>query len=88
MKRYILAFGVIALLFSGCVKKGEYVPTQANDNFEVALIFVVDGVKVYRFSDGGHYHYFAVRNTAAMLESVYSNGKTHFHSGIIPEAVE
>jgi hypothetical protein len=87
MKRLFILV-VIVLLFAGCAKRGEYVHFMANDNFEVNLIFEVDGVKVYRFKDAGHYHYFAVRNTSAMLESVHTNGKVTYFDGTIPEAVE
>jgi hypothetical protein len=74
----------IALLLVGCQKRGEYEPAQAKDDFNAALIFEVDGVKVYRFHDAGRRHYFAVRNTAVMLESAYYTE----YNGILPEAVE
>jgi hypothetical protein len=74
---------ITALIFSGCVKRGEYVSVKGNDNFEAALIFEVDNVKVYRFLDAGRFHYFVVRNTAAMLESAYT-----VYAGTIAEAVE
>jgi hypothetical protein len=92
MKKCIFILAVIALLFAGCAKRGEYVPVKSNDNFEVAFIFEVDGVKVYRFRDNGHFHYFAVKNTAVTLEStrLSGNGKTIYtqYAGTIPEAVE
>lgn len=88
MKKYIFILAVIALLFTGCAKRGEYVYSKANDNFGVNLIFEVDDVKVYRFRDAGRYHYFAVRNTAAILESFLSNGETSHYAGTIPGAVE
>jgi hypothetical protein len=84
MKKHVLVLGVIVLLFSGCAKRGEYVPVRSNDDFKAAFIFEIDGVKVYRFIDNGHYHYFAVRNTAAILD----NGKASYIAGTIPEAVE
>jgi hypothetical protein len=43
------------------------------------VLFEVDGVRVYRFADGGHYHYFAVpRNGfSAMMMTDWS--ETHCH---------
>jgi hypothetical protein len=50
---------LILFLLSGCVKEGTDVKVSgAKDDFEVKLLFEQDGLKVYRFWDGGYYHYF------------------------------
>jgi hypothetical protein len=70
----IFVFCVCVVLFCGCFKDGtpENVG-QAKDDFEVTLLFEKDGVKVYRFSDGGNYRYFTSRGETM---STIQSGKT------------
>jgi len=59
MKRYNLRLLVIslALVASGCINESV---SSSNEGMgiKVEYLFVKDGVKVYRFRDGGRYHYF------------------------------
>ena len=60
MKNIILLFvSVIFLLVSCNVNKGTNVPTSDSINkIKVEKLFVVDGITVYRFHDGGRVVYF------------------------------
>jgi hypothetical protein len=44
----------------------------ANDEIRVDFLFEKDGIKVYRFSDAGHTHYFTTGGTTM---STYTSGK-------------
>ena len=60
MKKIILLFvSVIFLLVSCNENKGINVPTSDSINeIKVEKLFVVDGITVYRFYDGGRVVYF------------------------------
>ena len=60
MKKIILLFvSVILLLVSCSENKGVNVPTSYSINeIKVEKLFVVDGITVYRFYDGGRVVYF------------------------------
>ena len=75
MKRFTLVF--LALLFISCKKEGTYVPSEnAKDDFHIEYLFECDGVKIYRFHDGGETRYFSTGN-GRMTNSINlrSNGK-------------
>lgn len=60
-----------ALLLSGCAHDAMQSST-AGQGVTVDLLFIKDGVSVYRFPDGGHYHYYAVsRNGPASVSSAW-----------------
>ena len=56
MKKVILAL-VIIIGLSSCYKKAQSTE-QTGNGFKVEFLFEKDGIKVYRFFDGGNYHYF------------------------------
>lgn len=59
MKKILFVIFASLMLF-GCAKNGELVyPDKSNDDFNVKLLFEIDGVKVYRFYDAGYYRYFS-----------------------------
>lgn len=61
MKRLILV--LLALLFVSCIKEGTYVPSEnAKEDFGIEFLFTCDGVRIYRFYDGGRARYFATGN--------------------------
>lgn len=64
MKKIILLFvSVIFLLVSCNENKGINVPTSDSINeIKVEKLFVVDGITVYRFYDGGRVVYFTNKN--------------------------
>lgn len=76
---------LIILLFTGCAKKGlsEDLEVVSNDDFQVSLLFEVDGVKVYRFKDARRWRYFTVGD-GSYLPSVLSTGgknPNHWYDG-------
>lgn len=73
----------LVLLFAGCHKEGTGIPVQgAKDEFEVELLFEVDGVKVYRFTDGGNTHYFTTRGETMTMQR---EGKQRWRENIDSE---
>lgn len=77
MKRFILVF--LVLLFVSCSKEGTYVPSEnAKDDFYIEYLFECDGVKMYRFYDGGRFRYFTTGN-GKMIDSthVQRSGKSN-----------
>lgn len=61
MKKILIPlFFVFALV--GCMNEGTPQPISGNKanaiGFKVQFLFEVDSIRVYRFHDQGHYHYF------------------------------
>ena len=70
MKKIILFVSVIFLLVS-CENKGTNVPTSDSINdIKVEKLFVVDGITVYRFHDGGGVVYFT--NKRGEVKSIHN----------------
>lgn len=70
MKKIILFVSVIFLLVS-CENKGTNVPTSDSINeIKVEKLFVVDGITVYRFHDGGRVVYFT--NKIGEVKSIHN----------------
>ena len=78
MKKIILLFvSVIFLLVSCDENKGINVPTSDSINdIKVERIFVVDGITVYRFYDGGRAVYFTNKKGVAKALSKEYNPVT------------
>ena len=73
MKRGILralAVGVV-LLVVGCFNEPQSVERIGKDyKFEVEYLFEKDGVKMYRFEDGGRAHYFTTQGETMSTQQV------------------
>lgn len=88
MKRaFVLAIGL--LVVSACDdprQKPQAVEHAASNNtYELTLLFIHDGVKMYRFYDKSEYRYFAVPNSGAPAETqtTYGCGKNCTYEGAI-----
>ena len=58
----MMRLALLAVLLAGCGSCGKGALTTVatnNTEFKVDHIFDVDGCRIYRFVDGGYYHYFA-----------------------------
>jgi hypothetical protein len=73
MRRIIVLCLIVmsGLLYAACTKEAEEKRHASNANFDVELLFTVDGVRVYRFVDGRS-HYFAVAGRDAATFSTWS----------------
>ena len=73
MKRVIkfISLIVISMLLFGCSIEPQSIDVKKN--CEVEFLFEQDGVKVYRFRDGGYRRYFTTRGDTFWQES---SGKT------------
>ena len=56
MKKLLLIL-TLAVVATSCYKPAQKTSTEGN-GFNVEFLFEKDNVKVYRFFDGGRYHYF------------------------------
>ncbi len=73
-----LILGMVML--TGCIHEPQSTEhTGKNDEFQVEYLFEKDGIKMYRFMDGGHYHYFTT-NGQTMTEQ--QSGKTTYEDRI------
>ena len=68
----ILFIGLVSILFLSCQREGIEELKTDNSNYEVELLFEVDGCKVYRFWDGGN-RYFTTCNGTVINKTT---GKT------------
>lgn len=77
MKKLLL---LLSITLVGCIHEPQSVEhTGKNDDFQVEYLFEKDGVKMYRFRDGGHYHYFT---TVGETITEQQNGKTTYEERI------
>lgn len=78
--RRLAVFLSIALLglfaFSGCMKEPVSTEKSSNSQINVELLFEKDGVKVYRFEDGGRAIYYTDARGRTEWTTTQSNGKT------------
>ena len=65
-------------LLSGCIKESQSSETLGK-GFKVEFLFEKDGIKVYRFTDGGNSHYFTSRGETMTPQS---SGKTTYEENI------
>jgi hypothetical protein len=84
MKKLLGMFcgGVIlfSIMISGCYNEPQSVERTGKDfKFEVEFLFEKDGIKMYRFYDGGHSHYFT---TGGQTITEQQSGKTYYEERI------
>jgi hypothetical protein len=66
------------LLLSSCYKDPISSETKRNE-IQVEFLFEHDGIKMYRFNDGGRYHYFTSRGETI---SNQHEGKSDYQENI------
>jgi hypothetical protein len=77
---YIVLIGLGTMLFGACSNDPMSKERLGkNDGFEVEYLFEKDGVKVYRFYDAGHFHYFT---TGGETISTQTAGKQTYQENI------
>lgn len=64
------------LLLAACAKEPMETKPSNNPNVPVSLLLEIDGCRVYRFLDAGHYRYFASCPGSVSWGYSTSNGKT------------
>ena len=77
---YIAFIMVGAMIFGACSNDPMSKERLGKDDvFEVEYLFEKDGVKVYRFEDGGRYHYFTSRGETISIQQNSSGKTTTYH---------
>lgn len=51
-------FVALAMMLASCVSDGVSSSNTNNSDVSVTLLFQHDGCRIYRFKDGGYYHYY------------------------------
>lgn len=74
----ILGLLLVGVLLTGCYKDPQSSTTEGN-GFNVEFLFEKDGIKMYRFLDGGKHHYFTT--TGETINTQHS-GKTKYDENI------
>ena len=78
MKRILVT--LTALTLTGCFNEPQSIERMGKDyKFEVEYLFEKDGIKMYRFMDGSHYHYFTTQGETI---STQQKGKTTYEERI------
>jgi hypothetical protein len=75
----IIGLLLISISLVSCVGDGIEKSKTNNDDYEVTYLFEKDGVKMYRFYDGMHYHYFTSRGETITTQTSGSGKNTNYH---------
>ena len=79
MKRYFILFISLTMLY-GCLGEPQSIEnTGKNGDFHIEYLFEKDGIKMYRFYDGGRLHYFTTSGETMTEQSV---GETTYEERI------
>ena len=70
---------LISILLVSCYGDGIEKTKTNNDDYEVTYLFEKDGVKMYRFYDGMHFHYFTSRGETITTQQNSSGKTTTYH---------
>jgi len=76
--RKILLILFTGFLLTGCFKEPQSSTLEGN-GFQVEYLFEKDGIKVYRFYDGGRIHYFTTLGETITTQDA---GKTEYDENI------
>ena len=74
----IIGIVLVGVILTGCYKDPQSSTTEGN-GFNVEFLFEKDGIKMYRFFDGGRQHYFT---TSGETISNQHSGKTNYDETI------
>ena len=77
MKKLLLAAAIIAA-FTGCYTDPQSAKIEGN-GIKVEFLFEHNGIKMYRFCDGGHMHYFTNRGETITTQPA---GKNYYEERI------
>lgn len=74
-----LAAAYSAPFLFGNNPKSQAIQTTSNADYQAALLFTIDGMKVYRFLDNDHYIYFVDgRNSSTVWEEQHRSSKMSY----------
>jgi hypothetical protein len=75
-----ILFVILTITMTGCFNEPQSVEHMGKDDkFQIEYLFEKDGVKMYRFMDGSHYHYFTTNGETMTTQQ---NGKTTYEERI------
>lgn len=77
---YVIVITLGAIIFGACTNEPMSKEKLGKDDaIEVEFLFEKDGIKMYRFYDAGHLHYFTTRGETI---SVQTTGKQTYSENI------
>ena len=80
VKIFIGGIILFSFMLSGCLGEPMSIEkTGKDDKFQIEYLFEKDGIKMYRFYDGGTFHYFT---TGGETMTEHSSGKTTYEERI------
>jgi hypothetical protein len=78
MRKLLMILLSISLV--GCLNEPQSSERTGKDNkFEIEFLFEKDGIKMYRFYDGGYFHYFTTNGTTITQQT---SGKSTYDETI------
>jgi hypothetical protein len=81
MRKILLVLTLVSLI--GCVNKSiSFEQTGKDNQIRIKFLFEKDGIKMYRFYDAGHYHYFTTKGDVNTIQQV---GKVTYEERIEQE---
>lgn len=81
MKKILL---LLSITLVGCYNDPQSIEhTGKDDKFQIEYLFEKDGIKMYRFIDGSHYHYFTTNGETTTIQQ---SGKTNYEETIKTKA--
>ena len=81
--------GVVNKRRQGVAKKVQTSVPQTGKGYDVQMLFMIDGMKVYRFTDGGRYIYVVDgRNSKTVWNESTQVGKVSYDTPVQVETVK
>ncbi len=72
----VLVLTLLLFMLTACAEDAEQIAQSSNPNVKVEQLLTVEGYKVFRFEDGGHFIYFVIPSGSTHWSRTVSTGKS------------